>query len=121
MDLTFIFTTVNIALSLAVIILFAAVWERATTSARFFGIGLCCTFAARVFRYQLSVLFLISPENDWWILLECIPLVFFIIALYSEFGWRVVKKPGTGAKPAGDEEGDDAYPAYGIHRKRPPK
>ena len=117
MGLGFILATVRTALMFGVVILIVAVWNRATTSTRFFGIGLCCAFAIKMFQYQLASIFLISPEGDWWHLLECVPLVFFAIALYTEFGWRVVKKPDN-KRIRADLDDDEAPAGYGVHRHR---
>ncbi len=116
MGVGFILATIKIAMILAIVVMIVAVWNRATTSARFFGIGLCCEFSIRMFQFQLASIFLISPESDWWHLLECIPLVFFIIALYTEFGWRVVRKPDNRRIRAQLDEDDEPY---GTGARRP--
>lgn len=116
MGLGFILATVKTALMFGVVILIVAVWNRATTSTRFFGIGLCCAFAIKMFQDQLANIFLISHEGDWWNLIECVPLVFFVIALYTEFGWRVVRKPDD--KRIRADFNDNEVEGYGMHRHR---
>lgn len=118
MGLDFILSTIRIALVLGVVILIVTVWNRATTSTRFFGVGLCCEFAIKMFQYQLASIFLISAEGEWWHLLECVPLVFFVIALYTEFGWRVVKRPDNKRNRNNLNDGYEAA-GYGVHRHQP--
>lgn len=92
MTLTLILMALKITLILTVVIMIVWVWSRATIATRLFGIGLISMFAIQLFRPQISSFFLISVGSDLWTLLECLPLGFFIAALYSEFSWRVAPK-----------------------------
>lgn len=90
MSLTLILMASKMTMMVAILIMTVWVWSRATTATRLFSVGLATMFVSQTFRPQVSQIFLISVDSILWTLVDCIPLIFFVMALYSEFGWRVV-------------------------------